>query len=82
MRRLDGGRLVSLHGIGLLDALDMAKALGLALPGAIQVVGVQPKTIAAGAHLSPEVEARLPEIVRTVQDLLAMNPTEGDTTDG
>lgn len=82
VRRLDGGRLASLHGIGLLDALDMARAIGLALPATIQLVGVQPKTVATGEGLSPEIEARLPDVVRTVQDLLAMNPMEGDTTDG
>lgn len=57
-------RLLSLHQVGLLEVLGMARQLG----GDPQVViiGVEPKEISWGMELTPEVEAKLPQVIETV----------------
>ena len=57
-------RPLSLHQVGLLEVLGMARQLG----GEPQVViiGVEPKEISWGMELTPEVEARLPRVIDAV----------------
>lgn len=59
---------LSLHQTGLLEVLGMARQLG----GDPQVViiGVEPKEIAWGMELTPEVEAKLPRVIETVLEEL------------
>jgi hydrogenase maturation protease len=61
-------RPLSLHQVGLLEVLGMARQLG----GDPQVViiGVEPKEISWGMELTPEVEAKLPKIIETVLEEL------------
>ena len=56
---------MSLHDIGLLDALEMADQIGLR-PGSTVVFGVVPAEVDWGLELSPEVAARVPELVDRV----------------
>ena len=56
---------VSLHEIGVLDGLRMMRLLDRR-PKSTVIVGIEPKTIDHGLDLSPEVEARLPEVVELV----------------
>ena len=55
----------SLHGTGLFDALELARALGL-LPGDVRIVGVQPAEIGWGFELSPALKRALPAVLDAV----------------
>jgi hydrogenase maturation protease len=61
-------RPLSLHQVGLLEVLGMARQLG----GDPQVViiGVEPHEISWGMELTPEVEAKLPKVVEAVLEEL------------
>ncbi len=65
VRRLHAMERMSLHGMGLLDALDVAAALGL-LPPEVYIVGVQPAVVAWGLELSEAVREALPKVVEAV----------------
>lgn len=56
----------STHAIGVLDAVEMARAMGR-LPERVVLVGVEGARFAAGAGLSPEVERVVPEAVEAVR---------------
>jgi hydrogenase maturation protease len=60
----DTERTLSLHQVGLLEVLGMARQLG----GEPQVViiGVEPKEISWGMELTPEVKAKLPRVIDAV----------------
>ncbi len=60
---------VSLHNAGLADTLAMAKALERTLPPLL-ILGVQPAQLAWREGLSPEVEATLPVLARTILQML------------
>ena len=60
----DGGG-VSLHEIGLLEALTLAKRLGIA-PQEVVVLGVMPQSVECGLELSPEIARLVPEIIKLV----------------
>lgn len=62
LRRLSPPGRTSLHGTGVLDALDLAEALGL-LPEEVWIVGVQPAEVTCGFGLSPAVQQALPAVV-------------------
>ncbi len=72
VRRLNLGPIASLHSIGLLDALELGGALGMALPD-VKIVGVQPCEIAPGLGLSSALQSKLPEVIKTVLGLLPHN---------
>lgn len=55
----------SLHGTGLFEALDLARALGL-LPGDVRIVGVQPAEVTWGLGLSPALQRALPALLEAV----------------
>jgi hydrogenase maturation protease len=61
---VDAERLLSLHQVGLLEVLGMARQLGGA-PEVI-IIGVEPKEITWGMELTPEVAARLPQVIEAV----------------
>ena len=56
---------LSLHQIGLGEALTLAEALEVA-PAERIIIGVQPSQVEMGAGLSPEVERAIPKIIRTI----------------
>ena len=60
---------LSLHQIGLGEALTLAEALEVA-PAEWIIIGVQPSQVEMGAGLSPEVERAIPKIIRIVLDEL------------
>jgi len=62
--------LMSAHEIGLKDMLDVMQITD-DMPPEIHLIVVSVKNInEVGMELSPEVEAAIPEIVRTIKDLL------------
>lgn len=59
------GDVVSLHQIGLLESLIMARILGC-LPEEIVIFGVQPKTVRPGLELTPEIAGAMPRVIALV----------------
>jgi hydrogenase maturation protease len=59
------GSPISLHEIGLLESLDMAKKMGREIETVI--IGVEPKVLDWGVELSEEVKKKIPAIIETVQ---------------
>lgn len=55
----------SVHQLGLIDSLRLSEVAGTK-PGETIIVGIEPKEITWGLELSPEVQERLPEVVRLV----------------
>ncbi|MEJ2068340.1 MAG: HyaD/HybD family hydrogenase maturation endopeptidase [Deltaproteobacteria bacterium] len=61
-------RALSLHQVGLLEILGMVRQLG-GDPHAV-IIGVEPKEIAWGMELTPEVAAKLPKVIEMVMEEL------------
>jgi hydrogenase maturation protease len=62
--KIDGPRF-SVHEVGVLEVLDLAKALDQ-YPAEVVIFGIQPKEIGWGTELSPEVQASIPKAVEAV----------------
>jgi len=58
-------RKLSAHDVGVLEVLELAKSLG-EYPPEVVIFGIQPKEIAWGTDLSPEIEAALPEVIEAI----------------
>jgi len=55
----------STHAMGLLEAMELSRALAQ-FPGQMIVCGVEGKRFEAGATMSPEVERAIPELVEII----------------
>jgi hydrogenase maturation protease len=55
----------SAHEVGLLEVLELARALGQCPPEVV-IIGVQPKEISWGMDLTPEIQASLPQVLEAV----------------
>jgi len=62
---IDSEKPTSLHEVGVLEGLRMMALLNRQ-PKSTVIIGIEPKTIDYGLELSPEVEEKLPEIVKLV----------------
>jgi hydrogenase maturation protease len=62
---------LSPHQIGLSDVLATLELVGKA-PKYTTILGIQPVSLALGMALTPEIETRMPELMRMVIDELAM----------
>jgi len=60
------GTANSLHGMGILDSLKLIRQLGQQ-PPQVTVIGIEPADISHGLHLSPVIEAKLPDVIRAVR---------------
>jgi hydrogenase maturation protease len=58
-------RTLSTHGLGLAEALSIARTLGLAQP--VHIFGIQPFDLAPICELSPEMKQRLPRLLRALE---------------
>ncbi|MFC2021172.1 HyaD/HybD family hydrogenase maturation endopeptidase [Chloroflexota bacterium] len=58
---------LSLHQLSLFESLDMMEYMG-DRPEETVIIGVEPKEIRAGLELSPELEQKIPQIVKLVLD--------------
>ncbi len=65
IRSQPGNPKFSAHDVGLLEVLELAKALGQCPPEVV-IIGVQPKEISWGMDLTPEVQAAFPQILEAV----------------
>lgn len=63
-------RPLSLHQVGLLDVLGMARQLGPVAE--VVIIGVEPKEIRWGMDLSPEVREKVPVVVEAVLEELGL----------
>lgn len=61
---VEAERPLSLHQVDFLEVLGMARQLGGAPE--VVIIGVEPKEIAWGMELTPEVEAKLPRVIEAV----------------
>lgn len=61
--------IASLHEISLVDALEIGKLTG-PMPE-VRIVGIQPREIAPGTGLSPEIGAAIPRIIQEVHSIIA-----------
>lgn len=59
------GQAVSLHEIGFLETLVLARQLGIDPPEVV-IFGIQPREMDSGLDLSPEIAGLVPEIIRLV----------------
>ena len=57
-------RPLSLHQVGLLDVLGMARQLGGR--AYVVIIGVEPKEISWGMELTAELEATVPKVIKAV----------------
>lgn len=60
------GRAIGSHGLGVRDAVELARALGR-LPDRLTVVGVEGESFEVGTPVSEPVRERLGEAVQTVR---------------
>ena len=56
----------SLHGLGVLDSLQLMVRLGMRPPEVI-IIGVEPYDVAHGFGLSPQMEALVPQVITAVE---------------
>ncbi|MFH1703442.1 MAG: HyaD/HybD family hydrogenase maturation endopeptidase [Nitrospirota bacterium] len=56
----------SFHEIDFLDALYISEIMN-SKPEEVVVIGIEPKDMGIGTELSPEIEERIPEIIRLVK---------------
>jgi hydrogenase maturation protease len=68
---------VSLHEVGLAEALTVVCQLGIA-PHDVTVIGVRPFVVEAGLELSSEMAALLPRIVKLVLAELGISAATED----
>ena len=61
-----------LHGMGVLDSLQLMARLGMKQPK-VTLIGIEPFDVAHGLHLSPQMEALLPDIILAVENELNNN---------
>jgi hydrogenase maturation protease len=70
------GRPLGSHGLGVVDAVELARSLGL-LPPRLTVIGIEALSDRLGAGLSDPVGERVEEVVRLVlQALTATVPSD------
>ena len=60
-----GGATFSLHDLGVMAMLDLARKLG-SCPPVVRFVGAQPERFDQGDRLTPAVEAAVPQAVKMV----------------
>jgi hydrogenase maturation protease len=73
------GIVTSLHQIDLLDALTQVEFLRCA-PREVVLYGIEPKTIALGLELTPEVETAIPRLIELVLSELRTSAPPGAGT--
>jgi len=59
------GAKISLHQVGLIEALAAAEKLNCA-PAEVVIIGVEPEEISSGLELTEQVSQKIPEIVKAV----------------
>jgi hydrogenase maturation protease len=60
--RFRTGTVTSSHQLGLTEGLHMIEHAGLK-PSNVVIIGVEPKTVGWGLEISPELQAKIPQII-------------------
>ena len=60
-----GGDRISMHQVGLPDALESAKKLGIRI-GKVVIFGVEPGDVGPGTEMTPELKEKAPDIAEMV----------------
>ena len=77
-RDLAGPRGGSPHAIGLLETLDLARALGLEVPADVVIVAVEVgDDLTMGGEMTAPVRAALPVVVERVMALIQAGAVPG-----
>lgn len=63
--RVETKSISSFHELGILDSLKLVELTGSRLRRTV-IIGVEPRVVEWGLGLSPELEERIPEILRVV----------------
>jgi hydrogenase maturation protease len=80
-RDLDGPRGTSAHYIGLLETLEMARALGLGVPPDVTIVAVEAGDYwTIGGAMTAGVRAAVPVVVERTMALISDGPASSGTT--
>ena len=58
---------LSFHQLGVLDSLRILELLGKK-PKNIMVIGIEPKLIEWGTELTPEIQAKLPQVLKLIEE--------------
>ena len=69
-RAKTGASSLSAHGLGVVEAVGLARAAGMRMPPTV-VFGVEPGEVAFGEGLSPAVEAAMQSLLVAVRDEIA-----------
>ena len=59
----------SLHQLSFIEALSIVERLGKA-PKNVTIIGIEPKEIAIGLELSPEITETIPKVIRLVREMI------------
>jgi hydrogenase maturation protease len=74
---IEAARIASTHEINLIAELKLMRLMGKAMPETT-IIGIQPAEISWGTELSPQLEVKIPEIVRLVlREIGADRPENG-----
>jgi hydrogenase maturation protease len=76
--RLEQKPFLSLHDMTLLDNLMLMKVWHEI--GETVIIGVEPKELGWGLELSPEVQGKMPQIIKAVLSELSNTNSKGETT--
>jgi hydrogenase maturation protease len=69
--KIDSKSFFSQHQVGILEAIELGRRLGMIKLSRIDIIAVEAKDISSfGEYLTPEVAAAVPIAVKKVQELL------------
>lgn len=73
---------LSFHQFGILDNLKVMTLLGKK-PKSIVIIGIEPKLVDWGIELSPEIESKLPQVLKLIEEEInqTTNLIKGDEND-
>jgi len=78
---LEDGMLTSLHQVSLLENLRLMEGFGRK-PKEVVIIGIEPEDIDCGLELSPNLQQRIPQIIKVVSEEIGLEhpakPVKGE----
>ncbi|NWG01426.1 MAG: HyaD/HybD family hydrogenase maturation endopeptidase [Syntrophaceae bacterium] len=71
VRNCPSGFKTSVHQIGILEVLDLSELIGKT--PYTTVIGIEPKSLEMGMELSPEVNAKIPRVIKLIMHELKID---------
>jgi len=56
----------SVHQVSILEVINLSGLIGI--PPKTTIIGIEPKSLEMGMELSPEIEAKVPKIIRMIRE--------------